>query len=146
MRRAVELGVDFIDTAGVYGPHVSEEIIREALHPCPEHLLITTKGGQTQSGPGSYATLGRCQRPLKCPGGWPLGVQAGGHQKPRRVASGVPGGGGQFKGTTLFPARASAVPLLDEHTGGESESALSCVLDRIQLAPGSQVAEHDAGT
>lgn len=59
MRRVVELGVDFIDTASVYGPHVSEEIIRAALYPYPEHVLITTKGGQTQSGPGSYATLGR---------------------------------------------------------------------------------------
>ncbi|MFG3101574.1 aldo/keto reductase [Streptomyces sp. NPDC048182] len=59
LRRAVELGVDFIDTASVYGPHVSEEIIRAALHPYPEHVLITTKGGQTQSGPGSYAVLGR---------------------------------------------------------------------------------------
>jgi pyridoxine 4-dehydrogenase len=59
VRRVVELGVDFIDTASVYGPHVSEEIIRAALYPYPEHLLITTKGGQTQSGPGSYATLGR---------------------------------------------------------------------------------------
>ncbi|EYT78771.1 oxidoreductase [Streptomyces sp. Tu 6176] len=59
LRRAVELGVDFIDTASVYGPHISEEIIREALHPFPEHVLITTKGGQTQSGPGSYAVLGR---------------------------------------------------------------------------------------
>jgi len=59
LRRVVELGVDFIDTASVYGPHVSEELIREALHPYPEHLLITTKGGQTQSGPGAYATLGR---------------------------------------------------------------------------------------
>ncbi|MFC8082668.1 aldo/keto reductase [Streptomyces sp. NPDC057340] len=59
LRRAVELGVDFIDTASVYGPHISEEIIREALHPYPEHVLITTKGGQTQSGPGSYAALGR---------------------------------------------------------------------------------------
>ncbi|MYW06513.1 aldo/keto reductase [Streptomyces sp. SID3343] len=59
VRRAVELGVDFIDTAAVYGPHVSEVIIREALHPYPEHVLITTKGGQTQSGPGVYATLGR---------------------------------------------------------------------------------------
>jgi hypothetical protein len=50
----------------------------------------------------------KCQRPLRCPGGWPLGVQAGGHQKPRCVASGVPGGGGQCKGTTPLPARASA--------------------------------------
>ncbi|WP_411145694.1 aldo/keto reductase [Streptomyces sp. x-80] len=56
LRRAVELGVDFIDTAGVYGPHVSEKIIREAPHPYPEHVLITTKGGRTQSGPGSAAS------------------------------------------------------------------------------------------
>jgi pyridoxine 4-dehydrogenase len=59
LRRVVELGVDFIDTASVYGPHVSEELIREALYPYPGHLLITTKGGQTQFGPGRYATLGR---------------------------------------------------------------------------------------
>lgn len=59
LRRVVELGVDFIDTASVYGPHVSEELICEALYPYAGHLLITTKGGQTQSGPGSYATLGR---------------------------------------------------------------------------------------
>ncbi|MGH3171955.1 MAG: aldo/keto reductase [Trebonia sp.] len=59
LRRVVELGVDFIDTASVYGPHVGEELIREALHPYPGHVLITTKGGQTQSGPGRYATLGR---------------------------------------------------------------------------------------
>jgi aryl-alcohol dehydrogenase-like predicted oxidoreductase len=59
VRRAVELGVDVIDTASVYGPHISEEIIRTALHPYPQHVLITTKGGQTQSGPGAYAVLGR---------------------------------------------------------------------------------------
>ena len=59
LRRAVDLGVDFIDTAAVYGPHISEEVIREALYPYPEHVLITTKGGQVQWGPGSYATLGR---------------------------------------------------------------------------------------
>jgi aryl-alcohol dehydrogenase-like predicted oxidoreductase len=59
LRRVAELGVDFIDTASVYGPHVSEELIREALHPYPGHLLITTKGGQAQFGPGAYATLGR---------------------------------------------------------------------------------------
>lgn len=64
VRRVVDLGVNLIDTAAVYGPHVSESIIREALHPYPEDLLITTKGGQVQSGPASltsnpYATLGR---------------------------------------------------------------------------------------
>lgn len=45
LRRAVELGVDLVDTAEVYGPHVSEELIREALHPYPDGLVIATKGG-----------------------------------------------------------------------------------------------------
>src|ERR1700759_853359 len=45
LRRAVELGVNFIDTADAYGPNVSEEIIAEALYPYPEDLLIATKGG-----------------------------------------------------------------------------------------------------
>jgi len=45
LRRAVELGVTLIDTAEVYGPHVSEELIREALHPYPDDLVIATKGG-----------------------------------------------------------------------------------------------------
>ena len=49
-----------------------------------------------------------CQRPLRCPGGRSRGVRAGGHQKSMPVASGVPGGGGQVKGTTPLPARASA--------------------------------------
>ena len=43
LRRAVELGVDFIDTADSYGPYVSEDLIREALHPYPEGLVIATK-------------------------------------------------------------------------------------------------------
>jgi aryl-alcohol dehydrogenase-like predicted oxidoreductase len=58
-RRAVELGIAFIDTASLYGPHVSEEIIRAALYAYPEHVPITTHGSQVQLGPGSYATLGR---------------------------------------------------------------------------------------
>ena len=45
LRRAVELGINFIDTADSYGPHVSEEIIAEALHPYPVGLVIATKGG-----------------------------------------------------------------------------------------------------
>ena len=45
VRRAVELGVTFIDTANIYGAGVSEEVIAEALHPYPENLVITTKGG-----------------------------------------------------------------------------------------------------
>jgi aryl-alcohol dehydrogenase-like predicted oxidoreductase len=59
LRRAVELGVDFIDTADSYGPHVSEELIREALHPYPENLVIATKGGLVRPGPGAWVPLGR---------------------------------------------------------------------------------------
>jgi aryl-alcohol dehydrogenase-like predicted oxidoreductase len=51
LRRAVELGVDFIDTADSYGPYVSEELICEALHPYPEGVVIATKAGLTRIGP-----------------------------------------------------------------------------------------------
>ncbi|MBW3671910.1 MAG: aldo/keto reductase [Acidobacteria bacterium] len=54
LRRAVELGVDFIDTADAYGPHVNEELIADALHPYPEHLVIGTKGGLVRPGPGKW--------------------------------------------------------------------------------------------
>src|SRR6266516_3696407 len=59
LRRAVELGVDLIDTADSYGPYVSEEIIREALHPYPEQLLIATKAGLVRHGPDSWLPVGR---------------------------------------------------------------------------------------
>ena len=55
LRRAVDLGVDFIDTADAYGPNVSEELIAEALHPYPGGLVIATKGGLTRSGPGRWS-------------------------------------------------------------------------------------------
>src|SRR6266852_5477384 len=51
LRRAVELGVTFIDTADSYGPYVSEELIREALHPYPDNLVIATKAGLVRTGP-----------------------------------------------------------------------------------------------
>jgi pyridoxine 4-dehydrogenase len=54
VRRAVELGVNLIDTADSYGPEVSEEIIAEALHPYPEGLVIATKGGFLRGGPGDW--------------------------------------------------------------------------------------------
>jgi pyridoxine 4-dehydrogenase len=54
LRRAVELGVNLIDTADSYGPHVSEELIAEALYPYPDDLLIATKGGLTRTGPGPW--------------------------------------------------------------------------------------------
>jgi pyridoxine 4-dehydrogenase len=54
LRRAVELGVNFIDTADSYGPHVSEELIAEALHPYPSDLVIATKGGWERVGPDQW--------------------------------------------------------------------------------------------
>ena len=59
LRRAVELGVDLIDTADSYGPHVSEQLIAEALHPYPDALLIATKGGLERTGPGQWPRNGR---------------------------------------------------------------------------------------
>ena len=59
LRRAIELGVNFIDTADSYGPHVSEELIREALHPYPDDLVIATKGGLERTGPGQWPRNGR---------------------------------------------------------------------------------------
>ena len=59
LRRAVELGVNFIDTADSYGPHVSETLIAEALHPYPEDLAIATKGGLERPGRGRWTANGR---------------------------------------------------------------------------------------
>lgn len=59
LRRAVELGVNFIDTADSYGPAVSEEIIAEALYPYPKGLVIATKAGLTRQGPDKWAPVGR---------------------------------------------------------------------------------------
>jgi pyridoxine 4-dehydrogenase len=59
LRRAVELGVDLIDTADSYGPYVSEELIREALHPYPDGLLIATKAGLVRHGPNIWQPVGR---------------------------------------------------------------------------------------
>ncbi|MDE2024369.1 MAG: aldo/keto reductase [Gammaproteobacteria bacterium] len=59
LRRVPELGVNFIDTADSYGPDVSEPLIREALHPYPEGLVIATKGGQVRPGPNLWVPLGR---------------------------------------------------------------------------------------
>jgi aryl-alcohol dehydrogenase-like predicted oxidoreductase len=59
LRRVVELGVNFIDTADSYGPSVSEEIIAEALYPYPDDLVIATKGGQLRPGPNRWEPDGR---------------------------------------------------------------------------------------
>jgi pyridoxine 4-dehydrogenase len=54
LRRAVDLGVEFIDTADSYGPDISEELIAEALHPYPSGLVIATKAGLTRGGPDDW--------------------------------------------------------------------------------------------
>lgn len=59
LRRAVEMGVTFIDTADAYGPEISERIIREALHPYPADLVIATKAGMTRSGPDRWGRNGK---------------------------------------------------------------------------------------
>jgi len=59
LRRAVELGVNLIDTADAYGPETSELLIAEALHPYPAGLVIATKGGLTRPGPGEWVPNGR---------------------------------------------------------------------------------------
>ena len=59
LRRVIELGINFIDTADSYGPNVSEELIAEALHPYPEDLVIATKGGLERTGPGRWPANGR---------------------------------------------------------------------------------------
>ncbi|MFD8981153.1 aldo/keto reductase [Streptomyces sp. NPDC059564] len=59
LRRAVELGVTFIDTADAYGPFVNERLIRKALHPYADDLVIATKGGVTRPGPDDWRPNGR---------------------------------------------------------------------------------------
>jgi pyridoxine 4-dehydrogenase len=59
LRRAIELGVNLIDTADSYGPEVSERLIAEALHPYPDDLVIATKGGLVRPGPGRWEPDGR---------------------------------------------------------------------------------------
>jgi len=59
LRRVVELGVNFIDTADSYGPEVSERLIAETLYPYPEDLVIATKGGLVRPGPGRWDPDGR---------------------------------------------------------------------------------------
>jgi pyridoxine 4-dehydrogenase len=59
LRRAIELGVNFIDTADAYGPEVSERLIAASLHPYPRHLVIATKGGLLRPGPSEWTPDGR---------------------------------------------------------------------------------------
>jgi pyridoxine 4-dehydrogenase len=59
LRRAVELGVNFIDTADSYGPFVAEELIKKALYPYPDDLVIATKAGLSRQGPDIWTPIGR---------------------------------------------------------------------------------------
>lgn len=68
-RRAVELGVQFIDTADSYGPHVAEQILHEALHPYPDDIVIATKAGLTRNGPDVIDTAAGPRR--LGPAAWP---------------------------------------------------------------------------
>lgn len=61
LKRAVELGVNFIDTADAYGPFVSELLIKKALHPYPKDLVIATKAGLTRPGPNIWTPVGRAE-------------------------------------------------------------------------------------
>ena len=62
LKRALELGINLIDTAEAYGPYISEELIAEALHPYPDGLVIATKGGLDRSGPNQWPMNGRPER------------------------------------------------------------------------------------
>jgi pyridoxine 4-dehydrogenase len=66
LKRAVELGVNLIDTADSYGPEVSENLIAEALHPYPHDLAIATKGGLRRTGPGQWPRDLRPERIKEC--------------------------------------------------------------------------------
>src|SRR6185312_12804441 len=66
LRRAVELGINFIDTADSYGPEVSERLIAEALHPYPKDLVIATKGGLTRQGPDQWLPVARPEYLRQC--------------------------------------------------------------------------------
>lgn len=59
LRRAVELGINLIDTADSYGPYIAEDLISEALYPYPSGLVIATKAGLVRTGPDAWAPLGR---------------------------------------------------------------------------------------
>src|SRR6266446_679298 len=66
LKRAIEVGVNLIDTADAYGPETSELLIAEALHPYPKGVVIATKGGLTRPGPGQWVPNGRPEYLKQC--------------------------------------------------------------------------------
>ena len=94
LKRVPELGVNFIDTAESYGPHVSEELIREALHPYADDLVIATKGGLTRGGPEIWGQDGRPEKLIADAKGSlkRLGVEQHKLWQLHRIDSNVPAG------------------------------------------------------
>src|SRR4051794_39381354 len=66
LRRVLELGVNFIDTADAYGPFISEDLLAETLVPYPKGLVIATKGGLTRHGPEQWLPVGRPEYLKQC--------------------------------------------------------------------------------
>lgn len=66
LKRTLDLGINFIDTADAYGPEISENLIAEALYPYPSGLVIATKGGLTRQGPNQWAPVGRPEYLIQC--------------------------------------------------------------------------------
>jgi aryl-alcohol dehydrogenase-like predicted oxidoreductase len=66
LRRVLDLGIDFIDTADAYGPNVSEDLIAAALHPYADNLVVATKGGLTRQGPAKWLPVGRPEYLRQC--------------------------------------------------------------------------------
>jgi aryl-alcohol dehydrogenase-like predicted oxidoreductase len=66
LQRAVELGVNLIDTADAYGPEIAERLIAEAFHPYPQGLVVATKGGITRQGPAKTEYVGRAGYLIQC--------------------------------------------------------------------------------
>ena len=77
LRRAVELGINHIDTSDYYGPHVVNELIREALHPYPEGLVIATKVGLTRQGPSGWTAATASVRSCPVWTGWSTAPRSG---------------------------------------------------------------------
>ncbi len=97
LRRALDLGIRFIDTADAYGPGVSEELVAEALHPYPDDLVVATKGGVVKTGPAQMHA-GCSSRPACAPANEPAPRS---RSRPRPGRRGRPGQGASRPGRPL---------------------------------------------
>jgi aryl-alcohol dehydrogenase-like predicted oxidoreductase len=131
LREAVAVGVTYIDTADVYGPHSNEELIREALHPYPDNLVIATKGGFVRSGP-EYTDMG-----------------AVGNRHYVRQAAGIVFSpwhpGAVPRGDEGRPFHAVIDPIAERHDATAQQIALAWQLHRTAQAlpiPGTTSSQH----